>query len=201
MPVRFAERLGRHASEASLLAVIAGEPATPHAASCASCQARLADLRAWVDGTAAEAGALADDVFTPARLAAQKDQVLARLEAAGRSARVIAFPLGAAVPERRVTSQVVRWAAAAAVAFFMIGLASGRLLDPHTTPQSAANTVPAPRAASAPASAAPVTATADLDEAALLDAAYDRISLDSLRTIDDMTPRAREVALAGMPRR
>ncbi len=201
--MRLAERLGRHASEATLAAIIAGEPSTPHVASCAPCQARLADLRAWVDGTAADAGAMADAVFTPDRLAAQTDAVLARLEAAGRSARVIAFPAGAATPSTRATADVVRWAAAAAVAFFMIGLASGRLLDPHTPPsQQARNAPAAPRpAAGVPAGGATAVSAGDLDEAALLDAAYDRVSLDSLRTIDDMTPRARELTLAGMPRR
>lgn len=200
--MRFAERLGGHASEATLAAIVAGGPSTPHVASCAPCQARLAELRAWVDGAAADAGAMADAVFTPERLAAQKDSVLARLEAAGRSARVIAFPAGAAAPAHRVTADVIRWAAAAAVAFFIIGLASGRLLDPHTAPSQQARSAPtAPRTAGAPEGGAAVLSAADLDEAALLDAAYDRVSLDSLRTIDDMTPRARELTLAAMPRR
>jgi|SRR5688500_12779152 len=198
--MRFAERLGRHASDATLAAIVAGEPSTPHVASCAPCQARLADLCAWVEGTAAEAGAMADAVFTPERLAAQRDSVLARLEAAGRSARVIVFPAGAAAPASRVTADVVRWAAAAAVAFFIIGLASGRLLDPHTAPPQQARLL-APAPAAAPPAGGAAVASADLDEAALLDAAYDRVSLDSLRTIDDMTPRARELTLAGMPRR
>ena len=39
-----------------------------------------------------------------------------------------------------------------------------------------------------------------LDEAALLDAAYDRVSMDALQTIDDMTPRAREITLLSSSR-
>lgn len=195
------ERFGWHASESGLLAMVAGEPMTPHASACASCQARLAELRAWVDGTAAEAGAMADDAFTPERLAAQKQQVLARLQAAGRSARVIAFPFGVAAPARIGTRDLVRWAAAAAVGGIMVGLASGRLLDRHSAPSPAA--VPGAASQTPPLSSI-VASTAvphgDLDEAALLDAAYDRISLESLQTIDDMTPRAREVALASNPR-
>jgi len=200
--MRFAEKFGRHASEQALLAVIAGEPAPAHVSSCAPCQARLAALRAWVDDTAAEAGAIADAVFTPDRLANQKRDILRRLEAAGRSARVIAFPAGAPAPALQSTRQVLRWVAPAAVAGMMVGLASGRLLDLNGTPgapaagQSARSDTPQRAPSLAAANAAD-----DLDEAALLDAAYDRISLDALRTIDDMTPRAREATLASLPRR
>ena len=194
--MRLAETFGRHASERALLAVIAGETPGPHVPACASCQARLEALRAWVDATAADAGALADEVFTPDRLAAQKSRILARLEAAGRSARVIAFPIGGPAPVRRATREVLRWTAAAAVGGLMVGLVSGRFFDGQP---------PAPMTAGTPAPSQPTSATAGggaaaLDEAALLDAAYDRISLESLRTIDDMTPRAREVVIAGIPR-
>ena len=201
--MRLAEMMGRHTTEAGLLAIIAGEPAPAHVSSCAACQARLAELRAWVDGTAADAAAIADDIFTPERLAAQKQQVIARLEAAGRQARVIAFPLGAPAPVRRVTQEVIRWTAAAAVAGILVGLVSGRLLYPETaaTPQSAVNTPAAPRAAAPDAVVAqPIASAGDLDEAALLDAAYERVSPASLKAIDDMTPRAREIALARIPR-
>lgn len=197
--MRLAEKFGRHASERALLAVIAGEAPAPHVSACASCQARLAELRAWADATASEAGALAEDVFTPERLAAQKQQILARLEAAGRSARVIAFPIGGPAPARRGAHDILRWAAAAAVGGIMIGLASGRLLDRQPAAPSIAAGAPSP-AADPAAAASTAVAAPRLDEAALLDAAYDRISLDSLRTIDDMTPRAREVVLAGIPR-
>ena len=50
------------------------------------------------------------------------------------------------------------------------------------------------------AEAQPIASVDDLDEAALLDAAYDRVSLGALQTIDDMTPRAREVVFARGPR-
>jgi len=198
--MRFAEMFGRHASEPALLAIIAGGPETAHVSSCAPCQARLAALGAWVDDTAAEAGAIADAVFTPDRLAEQKSEILRRLEAAGRSARVIAFPAGAPAPALQSTRQVLRWAAAAAVAGVMVGLASGRLLDLNGTPASPA-AGPSARTETPPRAQGFTTAADELDEAALLDAAYDRISLDSLRTIDDMTPRAREVTLASLPRR
>jgi hypothetical protein len=200
MPVPFAERFARHTSEARLLAVVAGSPAPDHVSSCAPCQARLAELHAWTAGVAAEAGALADEAFTAERLADQKNEILRRLENAGRSARVIAFPVGSPAPARRHGGQVLRWAAAAAVAGVMVGIGSMRLLDLRTSdaPVAVAQRTETP---TAPADAVePVSAIGSLDEAALLDAAYDRVAIDALQTIDDMTPRARDITLASMPR-
>ena len=189
---------GRHVTERRLAAMAAGAPETAHVSGCALCQARLTELRAWLDGTAADAAALADAVFTPDRLAAQKQQVLARLEAAGRSARVIAFPVGTLAPSRPATMQIVRWASAAAAAGLIIGVVSGRWFDPHTTAPAPQTIVQNPPVAPEPA--AQDRGREHLDEAALLDAAYDRVSLGALQTIDDMTPRAREVVLAVGPR-
>jgi hypothetical protein len=206
--MRFAERFDRrshawrvqHASEdATLLAIVAGEPVTPHVSSCALCQARLAELRAWTAGVAADAGALADAVFTPERLAVQKKEILRRLEAAGRSARVIAFPLGAPAATSGHRAQILRWTAAAACAGILVGLASGRLIDTPTPASTVASSAAAPPLAGAASPAGVLPAS--FDEAALLDAAYDRVAIDALQTMDDITPRAREVARASMPGR
>ena len=199
--MRFAERFGRHTTDAGLLAVVAGSPAPAHVSACAPCQARLAELRAWTAGVAAEAGALADEAFTAERLAAQKREILRRLETAGRSARVIAFPVGSPAPARPDRHQVLRWAAAAAVAGVMVGVGSMRLL--HLRTSGAPVRIAEAGKTSAPASAAvpeAVPTTGTLDEAALLDAAYDRVAIGALQTIDDITPRARDVARASMPR-
>lgn len=194
----FAERFARHSTDNGLLAIIAGEPVTPHVSSCAGCQARLDALRAWTDGVAAEAGAIADQAFTPEVLAAQKMEILRRLEQAGRSARVIAFPVGAPASSAGRTHGIVRWAAAAAVAGVMVGIGAMRLID---TRAADAPPVAAARPAAESPSALPVaTRSEGLDEAALLNAAYDRVAVDALQTIDDMTPRAREAVLASMPR-
>lgn len=194
--MRLAEKLRRHASESALLAIMAGEAPSAHVSSCAACRARLDDLRAWASSGADDAAAIADEIFTPERLAAQKQQVLARLEALGRPARVIAFPLGAPAPSRSRTSDVLRWAAAAAVGGVLVGLASGRMLDRHFAPGSGPLVQNTP---SGPAADREASALSGLDEAALLDAAYDRVSLDVLETIDEMTPRVREVARASIP--
>ncbi|MDQ3070897.1 MAG: hypothetical protein M3R55_14360 [Acidobacteriota bacterium] len=202
--MRFAERLtAGHASENELLAVIAGEPRTPHVESCAACQARLTQLNGWLDDTAAEAAAAADEVFTPDVLAAQQAQILRRLEAAGRSARVIAFPLGSPAAAPRRTSDVLRWAAAAAIGGIMVGIASGRLLD-SGPPAAFVSGVSNGAFATVPLSevVSPETArlTGNLDEAALLVAAYERVSVDALEAMDEMTPRARDLARVSLPR-
>ncbi|MDQ3168910.1 MAG: hypothetical protein M3Q55_02090, partial [Acidobacteriota bacterium] len=98
--MRFAERLigTKHATDARLLAIVAGEPATDHVSSCDACLGRLAALGTWADSTAAEAADLADEIFTEERLESQRARIFRRLETAGRSARVISFPAGAPAP-------------------------------------------------------------------------------------------------------
>lgn len=182
----------------------AGAPSTPHVDRCADCQARLTAFRAWTRATAADAADAADAVFTPARLTAQRAAILRRLEAAGRSARVIAFPNGAPAPAALRTSSVVRWTAAAAAAGLLIGVASGHLLEWHPEGAPRASTVPAPAVPLSHIVSSPSVRTAPaetLDEEGLLEAAYDRVSVDALEAIDDITPRAREFARSTPPRR
>lgn len=187
----------------------AGEPLTPHVAECGPCQARLDAITAWATATAAVAAETADAVFTPDRLARQREAVLARLEAAGRSARVIAFPAGTAGAPASGTARAVRWTVAAAVAGLAVGVASGHLLDWHpeaVRPSASASApvsapaVPLSRIVSAP-DAIEAASLESLDEEGLLDAAYDRVSVDALQAIDDITPRAREFARSTPPRR
>lgn len=205
--MRFAERLTglRHLSDGRLAAMAAGAPSTPHVEGCADCQARLAELRAWTRAAAADAADAADAVFTPARLAAQRAAILRRLEAAGRTARVIAFPNGAPAPAALRTASVVRWTAAAAAAGLLIGVASGHLLEWHPEgAPGAATTASAPAVPLSQIVSSPSVRTAPaeaLDEEGLLEAAYDRVSVDALEAIDDITPRAREFARSAPPRR
>lgn len=205
--MRFAERLTTrvHASDRRLLAIVAGEPVTAHVSSCAACQARLDGLRAWTADVSADAAAAADEIFTADRLSAQRARILKRLDAASRPARVITFP-GGAVPSIAGTARVVRWAAAAALGGLMVGLGAGALFingvergaDGAASPTAA---VSGPAAVPLSAIVAPERPAVDaLDEEGLLNAAYERVDVDALRTIDDITPRAREVAV-NLPRR
>src|SRR5688572_26099268 len=118
------DRLGlkRHVTDADLTTVWAdarlGESTTAagtHVRECAACRARLASLSTWLDGLRADARQQADEAFPRERLAAQQAQILRRLEAMERPARVLAFPrFTQAISVRRVGGQ--RWIAAAAVA-------------------------------------------------------------------------------------
>ena len=74
-------------------AVTSGEPvADPHLATCADCQSRYAAFTDWLERIHDDARDEAEEVFPPEKLAAQQAQVMRRLEALERPARVIMFP-------------------------------------------------------------------------------------------------------------
>ena len=90
------------------------------------------DLEAWLIGLRDDAITEADMAFPAERLATQQAQVLRRLEAMERPARVIAFPR----LSRTVTaahSRPQRWVAAAAAAGLIVGIAAGQLLNLRQT--------------------------------------------------------------------
>ncbi len=70
----------------------------------------------------------AEEAFPAERLAAQQAQVMRRLEALERPARVIAFPRFAR-PVTSTQGHAQRWVAAAAAAGLVIGLAAGQFVD------------------------------------------------------------------------
>jgi hypothetical protein len=165
----------------------------PHLQDCAECRLRYTSFSNWMSELRTEAIEEAEFGLTPDRLAAQQAQILRRLEAAERPARVITFP---AVPASGARpSPVRRWIAAAAAASFIAGLGLGAMLDlrhwssgPSTFPseQIAGNSG---RGASGPM-AVPAVATLN-DETTLLEleeAATPRYEV--LRAYDTFTPRA-----------
>jgi hypothetical protein len=105
-----------------------GAAAHPHLAGCAACRARLTDLGTWLDDVAADATAEADEAFPAERLAAQHAQILRRIDAAGRPAKVISFPKIAG-PIATGRSSVRRWVASAAAAGLVAGVALGNYMD------------------------------------------------------------------------
>ena len=128
-------RLGmnRHVTDADLMAVWAdgrvGESlqtaAGSHVRECSACRARLTSLSSWLDGLRTDARQEADEAFPRERLIAQHGQILRRLEAMERPARVLAFPRFAnAISARDVGRQ--RWIAAAAVAGLVVGIGLGQ---------------------------------------------------------------------------
>jgi hypothetical protein len=191
-----------HLDDADLAAIwsdaeSAGDPIVrnPHLASCAECRAKYADFCAWLTGIRDDAIAEADVAFPVDRLVAQQAQVLRRLEAMERPARVIAFPR----LSRTMTaahSRPQRWVAAAAAAGLIVGIAAGQMLnlrptfnrsDFHPVAIHTAQTPSAGRSSAPPVNAAS-------DEMLMYEAAT-RSHLPALESIDALTPRMRDQEL------
>ena len=182
-------------------AAASGQPVSDgHLSSCAQCRARYANFTAWLDHLHDDAVAEADEVFPPERLAVQQAQVMRRLEALERPARVIAFPRFAR-PVTSAQGHVQRWVAAAAAAGLVIGLAAGQFFDirhalspisTQPTTQSARLATPQPLSRG---SVVPVSASSVSDETLFFggDPAQTTERLSMLQSIDDITPRARDL--------
>jgi hypothetical protein len=182
-------------------ALATGEAATdPHLASCAHCQSRYADFTDWLERIHDDAHDDAEDAFPPERLAAQQSQVMRRLEALERPARVIMFPRFGR-PVTSTQGQAQRWVAAAAAAGLVIGLAAGQFFDVRhlLTPAARSPQMQSARIANPPAQSrpqvVPVSATSVSDETLFFGGDTARMSgrLEMLKSIDDITPRARDL--------
>ena len=101
-PCHFLDPIGRaapHLSDDAVAELWSAAAATRRARqptrtspTCAQCRARYAAFAGWLDGVRDDARREADEVFPAERLAAQQAQIVRRLEALERPARVIAFP-------------------------------------------------------------------------------------------------------------
>jgi hypothetical protein len=198
--------LKSHLSEADLTALWADQtldvPATPlsaearsHLHECAECRARYGALNGWLETARSDARTMADEAFPPERLAAQQAQIVRRLEAVERPARVIKFPrFATAVAAHHGGRQ--RWIAAAAAAGLIVGIGLGRLVDFR-------GFQPGPRQAEAPIAQGtppqregirPVSATSN-DEVFLseMELSTSRARVPAaLQEIDAITPGARD---------
>ncbi len=106
-----------------------------HLQACPTCARRYQELIGQLADLRDDGAAEVDAIFTPERLEAQRDQILARLEHAMHPARVIPFPShGSPRLSIFTQSQVRRWIAAAAAAGLLIGLTLGRLDFGTVTP-------------------------------------------------------------------
>lgn len=195
--------LNRHITDADLMAVWAdthlGEPpqtaAGAHVRGCSACRARLTSLSSWLDGLRTDARQEADEAFPRERLAIQQGQILRRLEAMERPARVLAFPRFAkAISARDAGRQ--RWIAAAAVAGLVVGIGLGQTFQfgNSTSPDTQVRGVPLPveRAARGGVGLTPISAGSDemflYPESSL---SVERIP-ESLRSLHEITPSARD---------
>jgi len=182
-------------------AVADGEPvADQHLASCAQCRSRYAEFTDWLERIHDDARTDAEEALTAERLAAQQAQVMRRLEALERPARVIVFPRFAR-PVASTHGHMQRWVAASAAAGLVIGLAAGQFFDirhaltPVRTQPSLQTARLVPSQPASAASVVPVSASSVSDETLFFGADPARTSerLSMLRSIDDITPRARDI--------
>jgi hypothetical protein len=174
-------------------AIAEGAPvaAHPHLQECAECRLRFASFSRWLDELRTDAIADVDEAVPAERLAAQQSQILRRLEAAERPARVIAFPKHPVAAPRPLA--VRRWIAGAAAAAFIVGLGLGQLLNLRDL-SSGPSTFPADRVVDARGTSpdvvpALVTISNDEEDLADLEAAS-MPRYEALRAYDTFTPRA-----------
>ena len=200
-------RLNRHVSDADLTSVWADArlgapaqgPAAVHVRDCSTCRARLTALSTWLEALRADARQEAEEAFPRERLAAQQAQIMRRLEALERPAKVLAFPrFTRAISVPHAGGQ--RWIAAAAVAGVVVGIALGQVFDIRR--------ITLDRAAARPTEIARTAAPADRLGIQRISAASDEDFLysaepagpipESLRSLHEITPSAREYdALTG----
>jgi hypothetical protein len=157
-----------------------------HLENCAACRARYDAFTDWLADARGDAIAAADEVFPAERLAAQQSQIMRRLEALERPARVIAFPKFAQ-PVATTRSGPQRWIAAAAAAGLIVGLGAGELLDFRRTPRLHPALAEAkPVSPAAGGSVQPVSLNSD---DALLYDANPSPRVEALQALDAITPR------------
>ena len=183
-------------------AVDGASVADPHLASCAQCRSRYAAFTGWLDRIHDDAIGEAEDAFPPERLAAQQAQVMRRLEALERPARVIAFPRFSR-PVTSTQGHAQRWVAAAAAAGLVIGLAAGQFFDvrhiftpvrPQQVGGQTARFVSSQPAAGP--SVVPASASSVSDETLYFgDPTRTAERLSMLKSISDITPRTRDLEL------
>ena len=176
----------------------AGHTGAAHVDLCGQCRARYDALAGWLTDVRDDAIGEADDLFPPERLASQQAQILRRLEALERPARVIAFPRFSqpvAVPRRGPQ----RWIAAGVAAGLVLGLGAGELLDLR---RALHGTAPAGRLINQDESAVTQTARGNVTPISLSsddvflsdsDAAGTSPRVEALQALDALTPRVRDV--------
>jgi hypothetical protein len=173
-----------HLSEDALMHAILSGDRPRHLDACDLCARRALDLGRWLEDVRQAAVEAADEAFPAERLAAQRGQIMRRLEELDAPARVLAFPAAPVAAPRNATNRRVApgWLGVAAAAGLVVGVIGGqmsaRLGDQQTGVSPA---VPAPQPALA------------LDLApggsSILELNLESFTPEPLRGLDDMTPR------------
>jgi hypothetical protein len=189
----------------------AGEAPDPrlaeHLSDCTHCANSYDTLVTFMEHARDAADAETDVHFPAERLAAQQQQILARIEHVHRSARVITFPGGESGGRHHVVTRLTpRWTAAAAAACLFVGVALGAFIGPdplhrgatgRTTAATSVTPRPAPaRPVAAPVRVSPVEPEPFVDDDAFLgelEFALARPHTRELQPFDAMTPHVRDI--------
>ena len=173
-----------------------------HLHGCETCTWRYTELTAPLERLRQDAAGEADEVFTSARLDAQRARILERLDPSAETSRVIPFPSAAARAERSaVRRPLARWVAAAAAAGVLIGITGGQLFQNGSRRTAAApspRTVIAALPASAVVSDSPAAnAVSDSEEAVMneIEQAVFGHRITALSALDELTPHVRQEAV------
>lgn len=202
-------RRSGHTTDTEWTDVLAGDEVTEgsaHRMACRDCANELDEFRALCAGVRAEADAAVLGTAHD-RLARQRARVQHRIEAAaGPPARVLRFPSLARPSQRPRLDGTVRRLGIALAAGLVLGVTTGRLLDPAGRPASrddvaAAPAPPEARTPSTPSAAGPVgppvstTLPGDDQLMAELERAVTTQRVPTLAALDGLTPRLRVVAV------
>jgi hypothetical protein len=184
--VRFADLILRqgHLSERAIVEAVMSGDRPAHLDRCDLCASRAVDLGRWLDDTREIGLESADAVFPPEQLAAQRAQILRKLEQLDEPTRVLSFPRHAARVDEPATGRRVAasWVAVAAAAGLVVGVVGGQV--------SARLSVTTPAVDPAAAEAQePEPAARPVDVAFLQHDYDDVLTLRSLELLDEITPR------------
>jgi anti-sigma factor RsiW len=174
-----------------------------HLHGCETCTWRYTELTAPLERLRQDAAGEADEVFTPARLDAQRAGILNRIAEAAPASRVIPFPASTARLDRSVVRRpITRWVAAAAAAGILVGVMAGRLLETGATssvaaPPAARTLIAALPGADVVSDSPMATAATERDETVMseIDEAVFSHRITALSALDELTPHVRQEAV------
>jgi anti-sigma factor RsiW len=173
-----------------------------HLHGCETCTWRYTELTAPLERLRQDAAGEADEVFTAARLDAQRERILDRISQAPAS-RVIPFPApGTHVDRSGVRRPLTRWVAAAAAAGLLVGITGGRLLQigagaPTSAPPVARTVISALPSSGVVSDSLSLSAAIERDEALMneIEQAVFSQRITALSALDELTPHVRQEAV------
>lgn len=178
-------RQGHLSEDALTQAILFGERPR-HLDSCDLCAKRALELGRWLEAVRATAVEGADEAFPAEKLAAQKAQVLRRLEQMDAPSRVLTFPaVPVAAPRESDRRRVAPgWLGVAAAAGLVVGVIGGQISARVDTIDRSAQTT-------ASIAAPPPAIALDLapGSSSILELNLESFTPYSLQGLDDMTPR------------